>query len=80
VPRALRLAASPPAEWGTEPKCFFAETHVWKELKGTGTTPSGRHFPNIAVVRNQLVLFGGFDGDKWCSDVHLLNLGEALGG
>jgi len=56
----------------------LAETHQWRELKGTGPAPSGRHFPAVTVVRRNLIVFGGFDGSDWCNDVHVLNLGEAV--
>lgn len=57
--------------------CLLAEALLWRELKGSGPGPSGRHFPALAVVRKQLMVFGGFNGTHWCNDVHVMNLGES---
>ncbi|XP_030543074.1 protein GLUTELIN PRECURSOR ACCUMULATION 3 [Rhodamnia argentea] len=46
----------------------------WSELTGFGDLPSARDFAAASAIGNQkIVMFGGWDGKKWLSDVYLLD-------
>nr|PNR43968.1 hypothetical protein PHYPA_016351 [Physcomitrium patens] len=50
------------------------ETWQWVELTGYGDLPPARDFAAGASVGNgKLVIYGGWDGSKWLSDVYVLN-------
>ncbi|CAN0900643.1 Protein GLUTELIN PRECURSOR ACCUMULATION 3 [Linum grandiflorum] len=50
------------------------DTWQWSELASFGDLPSPRDFAAASAVGNQkIVMFGGWDGKKWLSDVYVLD-------
>eukprot|EP00249_Psilotum_nudum_P018031 c26606_g1_i1 orf=196-1587(+) len=55
---------------------WMLDTDIWQwsELTGYGYLPSARDFAAGASLGNgKLVLYGGWDGSKWLSDVYVLD-------
>ncbi|KAL3690971.1 hypothetical protein R1sor_004622 [Riccia sorocarpa] len=50
------------------------DTWQWAELSGYGELPPPREFAAGASVGNgKIVIYGGWDGEKWLSDVYVLD-------
>lgn len=50
------------------------ETWQWADLTGLGQLPPARDFAAaVAMGKSRIILYGGWDGDKWLSDVHVLD-------
>ncbi|RZC76869.1 hypothetical protein C5167_000997 [Papaver somniferum] len=46
----------------------------WSELTGFGDLPSPRDFASASCIGNRkIVMYGGWDGKKWLSDVYILD-------
>ncbi len=57
---------------------YFLETQTlrWNHPSENETTPSGRQRHSACVIKNnQLLIFGGFDGNKWLNDMYILDVG-----
>ncbi|KAK4776612.1 hypothetical protein SAY86_005300 [Trapa natans] len=55
---------------------WVLDTDIWQwtELTSFGDLPSTRDFAAAAVIGNQkIVMYGGWDGKKWLSDVYVLD-------
>ncbi|XP_057804192.1 protein GLUTELIN PRECURSOR ACCUMULATION 3 isoform X2 [Salvia miltiorrhiza] len=55
---------------------FFLVTDIWQwsELTTFGDLPSSRDFAAASAVgNNKIVMYGGWDGKKWLSDVYVLD-------
>lgn len=55
---------------------WMLDTDIWQwaELTGYGDPPSARDFAAGAAVGNgKIVVYGGWDGSKWLSDVYVLD-------
>lgn len=55
---------------------WMLDTDIWQwaELTGFGDVPSARDFSAGASIGNgKVVLYGGWDGSKWLSDVYILD-------
>lgn len=55
---------------------WMLDTDIWQwaELTGYGDVPSARDFAAGASIGNgKIVLYGGWDGSKWLSDVYILD-------
>ncbi|XWS08118.1 hypothetical protein CRYUN_Cryun41cG0051900 [Craigia yunnanensis] len=55
---------------------WVLDTNVWQwsELKSFGDLPSPRDFSAASAFGNQkIVMYGGWDGKKWLSDVYVLD-------
>jgi len=50
------------------------ETMRWYKTQCQGTPPSARGFHEAAMVNSKLYVFGGFDGERYFADVHVLDL------
>lgn len=51
------------------------DTMEWKVVTQTGAIPSKRSHHTMTFADNRLILFGGFDGRSYLSDLHYLDLG-----
>ncbi|KAG0452226.1 hypothetical protein HPP92_025805 [Vanilla planifolia] len=55
---------------------WMLDTDIWQwsELTGFGDLPSPREFATASAVGNRkIVMYGGWDGKKWLSDVYILD-------
>lgn len=53
------------------------ETMMWEHPAVTETTPTGRQRHTACVVGNKkLFVLGGFDGFRWLTDLHVLDVGK----
>lgn len=50
----------------------------WYKIESKGTVPSPRHFHATAAIGDRVYMFGGFDGEGWKDDTHVLDLGASL--
>ena len=53
----------------------MAETLHWEKPEVTGTPPAPRAYHASAVLRNELFIFGGWNGQQRLHDLHILNTG-----
>lgn len=63
---------------GRSKDCYYLETLSlrWSHLSESEDSPSGRQRHSACVIRNkQMLIFGGFDGNKWLNDMYILNVG-----
>ncbi|CAM6115349.1 unnamed protein product [Calypogeia fissa] len=50
------------------------DTWQWAELSGYGDLPPAREFAaGVSVGNGKIVIYGGWDGAKWLSDVYILD-------
>ena len=57
---------------------YYLETQTlrWNHPGENESTPSGRQRHSACVIRNnQMLIFGGFDGNKWLNDIYILDVG-----
>jgi hypothetical protein len=47
----------------------------WGLVQTTGEAPCPRGYHGAVVLKNEMVVFGGFDGDFLLNDLFALNLG-----
>ncbi|PKI68541.1 hypothetical protein CRG98_011027 [Punica granatum] len=62
---------------------WVLDTDIWQwtELTSFGDLPSPRDFAAAAAIGNQkIVMYGGWDGKKWLSDVYVLDTTKLLCG
>ncbi|XP_026414073.1 host cell factor-like [Papaver somniferum] len=55
---------------------WMLDTDIWQwsELTGFGDLPSPRDFASASCIGNRkIVMYGGWDGKKWLSDVYILD-------
>lgn len=53
---------------------LFKDIWQWSELTGFGDLPSPRDFAAASSIGNRkIVMYGGWDGKKWLSDVYVLD-------
>ncbi|KAK9075121.1 hypothetical protein SSX86_003440 [Deinandra increscens subsp. villosa] len=53
---------------------IFSDIWQWSELTSFGDLPSPRDFAAASAIGNQkIVMYGGWDGKKWLSDVFVLD-------
>ena len=53
------------------------ETFKWEHPGSNDSTPSGRQRHTASLVHNKhLFILGGFDGTKWLSDLHVLDVSK----
>ncbi|RZC83896.1 hypothetical protein C5167_046682 [Papaver somniferum] len=55
---------------------WMLDTDIWQwsELTGFGDLPSPRDFASASSIGNRkIVMYGGWDGKKWLSDVYILD-------
>jgi len=63
---------------GRSNDCYYLETTTlrWFHPGESESTPSGRQRHSACVIRNnQMLIFGGFDGNKWLNDMYILDVG-----
>jgi len=63
---------------GRSKDCYYLETQSlrWFHLSESDDSPSGRQRHSACAIRNkQMLIFGGFDGNKWLNDMYILNVG-----
>eukprot|EP00002_Diphylleia_rotans_P018581 TRINITY_DN3599_c0_g1_i1.p1 TRINITY_DN3599_c0_g1~~TRINITY_DN3599_c0_g1_i1.p1 ORF type:complete len:471 (+),score=80.72 TRINITY_DN3599_c0_g1_i1:78-1490(+) len=55
---------------------FDTEKKAWMKQPRTGLSPSSRHFHSVVYddATSRVILFGGWDSQKWLSDVFIMNL------
>jgi len=53
---------------------FDSYAEMWKEQSTTGVPPPGEYAGSFTVVGSDLYCFGGYDGRKYFSSVHKLQL------
>lgn len=53
---------------------------VWTEILQNASAPSARNNHTTAVVDQKLVIHGGHDGNKWVTDMHILDTSAGLAG
>jgi N-acetylneuraminic acid mutarotase len=55
---------------------WMLDTDIWQwsELTGFGDLPSPREFAAASAIGNRkIVMYGGWDGKKWLSDVYIMD-------
>ncbi|GJN22756.1 hypothetical protein PR202_gb10352 [Eleusine coracana subsp. coracana] len=58
---------------------WMLDTEIWQwsELTGFGDLPSPREFAAASAIGNRkIVMYGGWDGKKWLSDVYIMDTSE----
>ena len=63
---------------GRSKDCYYLETQTlrWYHPNESDNTPSGRQRHSASVIKNnQMLIFGGFDGNKWLNDMYILDVG-----
>lgn len=51
--------------------------YSWREIRTTGSVPSGRASPSCVVLGDSMVLYGGYDGAR-CNDCYQLDFGALI--
>ncbi len=56
---------------------LFTESRSWIKQSKTGLSPSSRHFHTVVAddAVSRIILFGGWDFERWLSDIFIMNTG-----